>query len=246
VASRGQGLLAATRAAIRASPVAHADESGWREDGRNGHGWTFGTPTERYFLRRSRAGSVVDEVPGEVFGGVLVTDFYAAYDHYPGLKQRCWAHLLRAIEGLCRPCPRDAATQGWADGVRDVYRRATAARPPPADRQAQQRAYEQELLALCRPYLPDVAAPRAVLRRRIAKYLSELFVFVADPRVPPTNNAAERSLRPVVIARKISGGTRSAAGSATRMALASLFGAWRARGLNPFTACCHLLSLAQV
>jgi hypothetical protein len=55
------------------------------------------------------------------------------------------------------------------------------------------------------------------------------------------NNRAERLLRPVVVQRKISGGTRSAAGSATRLGLASLFQTWHARGLNPFHECLALL-----
>ena len=80
---------------IRASPVVHADETGWREDGANGYVWTFSTPTERYFLRRGRNKEVVDEALGDSFGGVLVSDFYAAYHHYDGPKQRCWVHLLR-------------------------------------------------------------------------------------------------------------------------------------------------------
>ena len=49
--------------------------------------------SERYFLRRGRDKGVVDEVLDSSFSGVLVSDFYAAYNHYPGLKQRCWAHL---------------------------------------------------------------------------------------------------------------------------------------------------------
>ena len=53
---------------------------------------------------------------------------------------------------------------------------------------------------------------------------------------------AERSLRPVVVMRKISGGTRTKRGSDTRMALASLFGTWQARGLNPFDQRYGLLS----
>src|SRR5947209_8269973 len=56
------------------------------------------------------------------------------------------------------------------------------------------------------------------------------------------NNLAERSVRPLVIARKISGGTRSPKGSQTRMGLASLFGTWMAQGLNPFHQCLALLS----
>ena len=80
-----------------------------------------------------------------------------------------------------------------------------------------------------------------MLCRRIAKYLPELFTFVADPAVPSTNNAAERSVRPVVIQRKISGGTRSPAGTTTCTHLATLFGTWRARGLDPLIACQRLL-----
>jgi hypothetical protein len=78
-----------------------------------------------------------------------------------------------------------------------------------------------------------------VLCRRIAKYLPELFTFVTDPTVPATNNGAERSIRPVVIQRKISGGTRSSAGTST---FTTLFGTWRARGLDPLVACQRLLS----
>jgi hypothetical protein len=92
----------------------------------------------------------------------------------------------------------------------------------PAGRVRQQQAYEQGLLALWQPYLTDETAPQAVLGRRMAEHLPALFVFVADPAVPPDNNAAERSLRPLVTARKISGGTRSADGSATKLALATL------------------------
>lgn len=127
-----------------------------------------------------------------------------------------------------------------------LYGRATASCPLPAQRTRQQQAYEQDLLALCRSYLADETAPQAGLCRRIETHLAALFVFVADPAVPPTNNAAERSLRPLVTARKISGGTRSADGSATKMTLATLFGTWLARGLNPFHECFRLVAEPQL
>ena len=50
-AQRAQPAGAASLDRIRASPVVHADETGWRQSGANGHVWTFSTPTERYFLR---------------------------------------------------------------------------------------------------------------------------------------------------------------------------------------------------
>jgi N-acetylmuramic acid 6-phosphate (MurNAc-6-P) etherase len=70
-------------------------------------------------------------------------------------------------------------------------------------------------------------------------------VFVTNPTVPATNNAAERSLRPLVTSRKISGGTRSPHGTQTKMTLASLFGTWRVQGRNPLLACRELLATPQ-
>ena len=69
---------------------------------------------------------------------------------------------------------------------------------------------------------------------------------MAAPGVPSENNAAERSLRHLVTTRKISGGTRSNQGTDTKMALASLFGTWRARGLDLLAACRQLLTSPQL
>ena len=89
-------------------------------------------------------------------------------------------------------------------------------------------------------------APQRVLCERITKHLADLFVFVEDPDVPSTNNAAERSLRHLVTARKISGATRSPAGTTTKMTLATLFGTRWLRGLAPLEECRALLASPQV
>ncbi len=81
-----------------------------------------------------------------------------------------------------------------------------------------------------------------MLCERVERFLPELFLFVADPQVPPTNNAAERALRPVVVSRKISGGTQTGEGSTTKGTLTSTFGTWTVRGLNPFMACLAMLT----
>ncbi len=228
---------------VRASPVVHGDETGWRQDGTNGYVWTFSTPSERYFLRRGRDKGVVDEVLDPSFGGVLVSDFYAAYNHYPGLKQRCWAHLLRDIHDLKKLYSEDTGLAQWAEGVHQVYTLAKASvlpRAQPGHRT--QLALEEKLLALARPFLHDPLAGQAKLCRRMERFIKELFVFVSDPAVPPDNNAAEH----LVISRKISGGTRSNQGTESKMVLASLFGTWRARGLNPLLECRRLLTSPQV
>ena len=232
---------------LRSSPVVHGDETSWREAGQNGYLWTFSTPGVRYFeYRRSRSGEIVTEVLGEDFEGVLVSDFYAGYSRMMGRHQRCWAHLLRDIHELKEKWPEDTDLQAWAKGVKDLYDRAvdwvaTHKDAEEARGVAAQRGFEGELMGLCRPYLKS-ERPQRVLCERIERFLPELFVFVADPRVPSTNNAAERALRPVVISRKISGGTQTSEGSKTKDTLASAFGIWMARGLNPFMACLAMLT----
>ena len=247
VAGQAQRELAGILERIRGSPVVHADETGWQEDGHNGYVWTFSTPDLRYFLRRNRGKAVVDEVLGDEFAGVLVSDFYAAYHHYDGPKQRCWAHLLRDIHDLRVLYPDDHRLSQWADAIHQLYCQAKAfTHPAEQQRRAAQLVLERRLLALCRPFLDDPSAAQAKLCRRMENHIKELFVFVAHPEVPPDNNAAERSLRPVVISRKVSGGTRSERGTETKMTLASIFGTWRAQGLNPLSACQQLLASPQL
>jgi hypothetical protein len=248
-----QPWLQALKTEIQASPAIQADETGWREDGENGYIWSVSTPTVRYYeYHHSRAGEVVKQLIGEYFQGVLGSDFYAGYNIYQGFHQRCWVHYLRDIHKLKDKYPDDEEVWRWAKAVKDVYDQAVAwvaQEPDPGwsprqlqqMRVAQQHAFEQRLWAICQPYV-RTTAPQQVLCKRVEDFLPELFVFVAVPGVPAHNNLAERSVRPLVIARKISGGSRSPKGSQTRMGLASLVGTWLAQGLNPFSQCLALLT----
>lgn len=246
VADRAKPALDALRAAVRGSPVVCADETGWREDGANGYVWVFTTPTHCYFHHDpSRAGAVVAEVLGAVYEGTLVSDFYAAYNLHAGPHQRCWAHLLRDIHDLRVAHPDHAAMAAWAAAVHALYldaKQVASSAATGTARLAARDELERRLTALCAPFWqPDSPAPQASLCQRIDRFLDELFEFVLDPAIPADNNLAERRLRPLVIARKISGGTRSEAGSRVRTTLASLFTTWHAQGREPFQACCDLL-----
>jgi hypothetical protein len=250
VAERAAPLVAQLQETMRASPVLHADETGWRQAGRNGYAWTFSTGTARAFTWGGRDKAMLERAIGDAYGGVLVSDFYGVYTSYDGRHQFCWAHLLRDVDELAGQHAGDATVRGWADAVHGLYQRATAAAADPAcdprQRRQQRQAYEAELGALGAPFVGVADAPQRVLCERITKHLSELFVFVEDPAVPPTNNAAERSLRHLVTARKISGGTRSAAGTTTKMTLASLFGTWRLQDRDPLIECRTLLGQSQL
>ena len=132
--------------------------------------------------------------------------------------------------------------------MHNLYTQAKSfSHPQAGKRRLAQLELERKLLARRRPpFLDDPLAVQGKLCWRIERFIKELFVFVAEPDVPSENNAAERSLRHLVTSRKISGGTRLDQGTDTKMALASLSGTWRARGLNPFTACRQLLTSSQL
>ena len=250
VAACAQPVVEQMRTTIRASPVVHADETGWRQNGHNGYAWTVSTPTARAFVWGGRDRGMLEGQIGADYPGVLVSDFYAAYTSYDGRHQYCWAHLLRDVDELVAQHAADAAVRGWADGVHALYQRATADVAIPSSTPSSAsypcRCCRRVLGALCTPYLGVAAAPQRVLCERITTHLAALFVFVEDPTVPATNNAAERSLRHLVTTRKISGGTRSPAGTATKMTLASLFATWRLHGLNPLVECRALLAQPQL
>jgi transposase len=246
VAARAAPALAQLQERIRGSPVVCADETGWREDGQAGYIWGFSTPTLRYYhYDRSRAGRVVQQVLGDEYEGTLVSDFYGAYNIHAGPHQRCWVHLLRDLHDLRAAHPGDAELAAWADAVHDLYLAAKQVATGALawdERVAARVDLERRLSAVCAPHWgPAATAPQATLCRRIDWFLDELFEFVLDPAVPADNNLAERSLRPLVVARKVSGGTRSPEGSRVRMALASLFGTWLAQGRDPFDTCRQLL-----
>jgi hypothetical protein len=176
--NRTQRAVAEVLERVRGSPVVHADETGWRQDGANGYVWTFSIPTERYFLRRGRGKGVVDEVLDESFGGVLVSDFYAAYNHYPGPKQRCWAHLLRDIHEL-RGYPQDTKLARRAKAIHKLHAEAKAFVHPEAKQcRRYQLALERKLLIRCRPFLDDPLAVQGKLCRRIQRFNKELLVFL--------------------------------------------------------------------
>jgi len=252
IAQRGQAFCQQLRDQVRGSPFVHADETGWREDGQNGYLWSFSTPTLRYFLYdRSRAGLVAREVLGEAFEGVVVSDFYGGYNAISGKNQRCWVHLLRDLHKLRQTHPCDTSVGEWVDRIVSLYREATGyqaqCRQKPRVhnvlvRREHRRRFEGDLSWLAVPYLEDKSDPRCVLAQRLDRYASELFVFIEHPDVPSQNNAAERAIRPAVIARKISGGSRSAKGSETMATLLSLFGTWRLQGKDPWQACRQMLA----
>jgi hypothetical protein len=237
----------------RASPILHGDETSWRENGQNGYIWAFSTPGDdavRYYeYDHSRGQAVVKRLLGGQFAGHLVSDFYCGYNVYAGKHQRCWVHLLRDLHALKEEYAEDVAVVQWARDVRSLYDQAqtwlrTQTPPSLAAREQQYVSLVGQAHSLGLVYARSKQHPCQALAKRLLRHEDELFQFVLIEGLSADNNLAERSIRPLVVCRKISGGSRSEEGSKTRMALASLFETWQARKLNPFDECFKLLSQA--
>ncbi|MHB8597868.1 MAG: IS66 family transposase [Ktedonobacteraceae bacterium] len=155
-------------------------------------------------------------------------------------------HFLRAAHGLKEQYPHDEPLVTWAEqGPDPISHRASSRRGL-----AQQHAFEQQLLAVCRPCVGiarsvATAAAHHTLCERVERFLPELFVFVAVPGVPAHNNLAERSIRPLVVARKISGG-RAALKAPRRVWDSSVSSALGPHNISILSSTVWLFSLANL
>jgi transposase len=245
-----QPALEGLKQQARRSGILHGDETSWRENGQNGYVWSFSTPGDdavRYYeYDPSRAQAVVKRFLDGQFGGHLVSDFYCGYNEYAGKHQRCWVHLLRDLHALKQAEQDETAVVAWAQAVRKCYDTAKAwlsanALAPPREREAQYVTLTSQTHALALQYARSKAHPCQALAKRLLRHEDELFQFVLIEGLSADNNLAERAIRPLVVIRKVSGGSRSVAGTQTRLALASLFHTWQARGQNGFDQCLALL-----
>ena len=213
------GPVTELEAAVRQAGAVHADETGWAEAGQRRWLWVVLSAAVTVFvIAGSRGSGVIKGVLGEDFGGRLVSDRWSAYTWLaPEQRQVCWAHLRRDF----------AALLDWGPQAAEVGRQALAlcdrlfdawheGRDDPAGWQRlieQVRPIRQEYLALLEAGRDHPTPKVAGLSRALLKLWPALWTFVAVPGVEPTNNAAERALRPAVLWRRGSFGTRSEAGS---------------------------------
>jgi transposase len=218
-------LLDLLKEQYRLSPVKHADETSWRNDGQGGYAWLFCTPeTSLYSFQNTRSASVPRSIFGEEkLPGVLVVDRYNAYNKAPVQIQYCYAHLLRDVEKLEKDFPESAEIKTFVSRLVPLLAQAMHLRTQPIsdeqyDRQAQE--IRQEIIKVSQHPAQHLAI--RAMQDLFHSQEHRLYHWVQDRRVPPDNNLAERDLRPTVIARKVSFGSSSDAGAKTRSTLMSV------------------------
>lgn len=207
------------RAYVQAQPVAYLDETRWRQ----GHqrAWLWGDVTTLvtvFVVRLSRGGQVARELLGPTFSGILVTDRYSAYNWYPvRWRQLCWAHLLRDFTAIRdRGGPSEAigaALLAQAHQMFTWWHRVRAGTLRRATFRTYMTPVRREVERLLVLGSQCGVAKTAGMCQAMVKQRQALWTFVQVEGVEPTNNAAERAVRPGVLWRKGSFGTQSEAGS---------------------------------
>ena len=222
---------------IKKSGILHADETGWRLNGKTHWLWCFSTKTLCYYvISKSRGSPVIKRVLGKIFNGILICDFFGAYNKIEALaKQRCFYHLAtELVKTDKRNCSdewnffRKKLSRLMNDAIRFSHI---------ADQVAAE-TYSRRLdrLYLRLDQLIELSAPDGDVKRlqkRLRRHRDELFTFLECENVSPYNNHAEQQIRKPVIMRKISQQNRSKDGAKTQAVLMSLFKTYDLQGLNP-------------
>jgi len=227
-----------TRQEALQSAVLHADETGWRTDGKTNWLWCFGNSTLTYFMiDRSRGSPALAKFFVEEFAGTLVTDFWGAYNAVVcAARQMCLVHLLRELEQTDRykspgkhwPAFAKKLRRLVGDAIRLWRRKEELSAETYASRRERLNARLAEMIGAD---WNDANARRLV--KRLRRHQNDLFTFLDQDGVPFDNNHAERSIRPAVILRKNSYGNRSGRGADCQAVLMSVFRTLKQRGHDP-------------
>jgi transposase len=204
---------------VQQQPAAYLDETGWHEGQQRAWLWTAVTAWVTVFVvRRRRSGKVAQELLGERFWGWLITDRWSAYTWYPSWRrQLCWAHLLRDIEAMIERGGRSQeigeALRAQARRMFHWWNRVRDGTLSPASFASYMRPIRREVERRLETGQTCGVPKTEGSCREMLKLRQALWTFVRHVEVEPTNNAAERAIRPGVLWRKSSFGTHSPEGS---------------------------------
>jgi transposase len=246
VADKLQGQYDALVEQIRASPAVFADETSWWVGEPGWWLWAFTTDQATlYRVDHSRAAAVVRQTLGDDFAGMLVSDCLASYDPIDCRKHKCIAHHLRAISQAQQRA--DTPDKAYLDECRIAIKtigilyklRPLLSAEEFAFRRGALENHLTQLLAR-----PVTQAGDVAVQNRLLKQHAHLTGCLHEPAAEPTNNRAERVLRPAVIARKLSCGNRTPRGKRTWEVVVSVAETCRQNTIDFIDHLTQLLPLA--
>ena len=240
----GRPLYEELRAKLQSAEVVYADETSWREDGDGHYVWYGGNKDIAvYQITDNRSSDSAVELLGNDFDGTLVTDDYAAYNATnPKHQQTCWRHIatkakeiVQQIE-LTDPPIQVPQSRAFCTKLKNFASKLCGLGRQMKNKKLSLRKATAMIPALTRQLKRfggkplDHPAAETLRRRVLEKDKDKLFTFLRVKGVEPTNNHSERSVRFMVIMRKICFGTRSADGSESHSVLPSLLGTAKRQG----------------
>lgn len=219
---------------LRQGPLVHADETKVLVYRHSGYVWAFANMEEVvYAYSPTREGTILEEqLRG--FGGVLVSDFYTAYDSLKCPQQKCLIHLIRDINDDVFHSPFD-------EDLKQIAQRLVAVLKPIIEtidryglKQYHLNKHREDAKRYFR-YLSGQTFGSEVARKyqkRMLKYREKLFVFLDHDGIPWNNNNAENALKHFVCRRRILGPSFSAKGMQNYLLFFSIYQTCRNKGLS--------------
>ncbi|HQN19302.1 MAG TPA: IS66 family transposase [Syntrophobacteraceae bacterium] len=199
----------AIRDKARASRVNHLDETPWHNGGKLNWLWVMANATVAFFMIHSKRSKEAFESLIGMWSGIMVSDNYAVYRKWVNLRQTCLSHLIRKAKALAeRTNPELSAFGTWTE--KELRRLVKMAKAPPT--LGQWRAFYARLCRLIALYR-DSKSEAGTFARTLEETMDNLFVFLVEEGVEPTNNFGERIIRFAVLWRRRSQGTKSDKGN---------------------------------
>jgi transposase len=223
------------QAQVKSSEVVHVDETSWYVGAPKDWLWTFTNEEVTYYrVEENRNREVVSKVMGNNYQGVLVSDCLAVYDGVCDKQQKCYAHHLKAIAQALALEPESEYLKKW----KNLLKQAMLWKNSQHHLSSEQYLTGCTKLALRASKLLKAPRPgpqEMKIGNRLEKQQDHLFTFLLEKNVEPTNNRAERSLRPAVIHRKISCGNKTRKGANTWQIMASVITSTEQQNAMPFS-----------
>jgi transposase len=220
----GSNLYDGIKGVIEKANSRYADETGWKQSGMLRHLWCFCTTEVAFFhIDPSRSGKVIAEILGKKFQGILLSDFYSAYNRVEGLKQKCIPHFLRLIIKQALRFGEDKRADAFLGKLKTLSKRIMEVFKH-RKRIKDYLIVRADLVAQLKRCLskPIGIKPLDDWRKQIGAHRDELTTCLFHPSSDSNNNFVERMLRQSVIMRKITFGNRSEKGIRNHSVIMSL------------------------